>query len=337
MQYLNKAKFSVSTYFTDKQSDEVTNMIQSNSDRFYSLSSSLEDICQQIHSDALDVLIFTDIGMCSTVDKIAALRLAPVQCLAWGHPITSGLPTIDYFLSSVLMEPEDGDSHYTEQLIRLPGIGIPYPKPTLPEAILSREYFQLSNTDIVYLSCQSLYKYLPQFDFVFSAIASQIPRSKFVFIQSLHSPEVTKIFQNRLADAFAGYDLDWQCHCCFVSRLQSQEYFSLNLVSDIYLDTIEWSGGNTTLEAIACGLPIVTTPGTFMRGRHSSAMLQQMGIGDTIGKDISEYIAIAVRLGLDLQFRQQIKSMLQEQHPLLYDDRRGVLMLEELLEKWAKA
>jgi len=33
------------------------------------------------------------------------------------------------------------------------------------------------------------------------------------------------------------------------------------LLADIYLGTIEWSGCNTTLEAIACGLPIVTFPG----------------------------------------------------------------------------
>ena len=39
--------------------------------------------------------------------------------MAWGHPETSGLPTIDYFLTSALMEPEDGDDHYTERLVRL--------------------------------------------------------------------------------------------------------------------------------------------------------------------------------------------------------------------------
>jgi len=51
------------------------------------------------------VLLYSEIGM----DGVAAqlLRLAPVQCNNWGHPVTSGFPSLDYFLSSALMEPED--------------------------------------------------------------------------------------------------------------------------------------------------------------------------------------------------------------------------------------
>ena len=52
--------------------------------------------------------------------QLAAQRLAPVQCNSLGHPETSGLPTIDYFLSSDLMEPLDAARHYTERLVRLP-------------------------------------------------------------------------------------------------------------------------------------------------------------------------------------------------------------------------
>ncbi len=56
----------------------------------------------------------------------------------WGHPITSGLPTIDYFISSELMEPAQGDNHYSEKLIRLSNLGIAYAKPSLPPQIKTR-------------------------------------------------------------------------------------------------------------------------------------------------------------------------------------------------------
>ena len=70
--------------------------------------------------------------------QLAALRLAPIQCVTWGHPVTSGLPTVDYFLSSELMEPKDGQDHYSERLIRLPGIGVCYAKPVIPRPLLNK-------------------------------------------------------------------------------------------------------------------------------------------------------------------------------------------------------
>ena len=48
--------------------------------------------------------------------KLGCLKLAPIQMTSWGHPDTSGLPTIDYFLSSELMEPENAQENYTEKV-----------------------------------------------------------------------------------------------------------------------------------------------------------------------------------------------------------------------------
>ena len=56
--------------------------------------------------------------------NLAAQRLAPVQCSSWGHPETSGFPTIDYFLSSELMEPRNGKDHYSEELVLLPNLSV---------------------------------------------------------------------------------------------------------------------------------------------------------------------------------------------------------------------
>jgi len=331
IEHLDRNYFDVYVYFTGKKSDRFTTQIASYCQHFYHIFSSIEAVIQQIIKDSLDVLIFTDVGMSPTVDRMAALRLAPVQCLAWGHPITSGMDTIDFFLSSALMEPPDGADHYTEKLVLLPGISITYKTPLLPVVPKQRSEFNLTIDDVVYLSCQSLYKYLPQFDFVFPAIAQQVKRSKFVFIESLHSEEITELFQARLADAFQSYHLNYEDHCLFVQRLTPNDYLSLNLASDIYLDTIEWSGGNTTLEAIACNLPIVTTPGRFMRGRHSFAMLKQMGITETIGDDLNSYIDIAIRLGNDQQWRATIKAKMKERQNLLFDDRSPTDYLSSFL------
>ncbi|MGL1386152.1 hypothetical protein ACSTJO_00260, partial [Vibrio parahaemolyticus] len=71
----------------------------------------------------LNVAIFTDLGMGEIDLAISTMRIARRQYVSWGHPITSGSPQIDGFLSSEMAEPDDGQEHYVEQLVRLPGIG----------------------------------------------------------------------------------------------------------------------------------------------------------------------------------------------------------------------
>ena len=78
---------------------------------------------QAISDAAPHVLLYPEVGMDMIVGWLAAQRLAPVQCVAWGHPETTGMPTIDYFLSSDFMEPPDAATHYTESLVRMPHLG----------------------------------------------------------------------------------------------------------------------------------------------------------------------------------------------------------------------
>lgn len=334
LKYCNKDKFEVYCYHMGAPTDAITQQFQACSDRFHHIYSNgnLEAVCQQIVTDNLHILVFPDIGMEPQTTLIAGLRLAPVQCMAWGHPVTSGLPTIDYFLSSELMEPEKPQTHYSEKLVPLPNISLCYEKPTIPKATKSRLDFNLREDAVVYLSCQSLFKYLPQFDYIFAAIAQQVPQAQFAFIASPTSA-ITEKFQARLQRAFANFGLNSEDYCVFVPKQDWISYLNLNLVSDIFLDTFSWSGGNTTLEAIACGLPVVTCPGEFMRGRHAYGILTMMGITETIAQNESEYIEIAVHLGLDTNWRQDIVQKVYESHRWLYEDKTCVAALEEFYEK----
>ncbi|MEG3436777.1 tetratricopeptide repeat protein [Pannus brasiliensis CCIBt3594] len=329
--YRDRQQFEVYSYSIDINGtiDDSTREYWHLSDRFYSFdqSQTIDTISRQIISDRLHILVYLDIGMDARTTPLAGLRLAPVQCVTWGHPITSGLPTIDYFLSSELMEPEDGDSHYREKLIRLPNLSIAYPKPNLPETQKTRSEMGLKEGSIVYLNCQTLFKYLPQNDDIFPRIARKVPRSQFVFIAH-QSDFVTRCFEERLIKAFDSFGLNWHEYGTIVPKLDQSNYFFLNLLSDIYLDNLSWSGGNTTLEAIACHLPVVTCPGEFMRGRHSAAILRMLGIPETIARDKEQYIEIAVRLGLDPEWRQEIKNKTRQNEDRVFDDRTGITELE---------
>ncbi|MBD2384163.1 O-linked N-acetylglucosamine transferase, SPINDLY family protein [Cylindrospermum sp. FACHB-282] len=321
LRYCDRQNFEIYCYYTGNEPDAVTQEFQNYSDVFHHIPYNLSAACEQIIADKLHILVFPEIGMNPQTMQMAGLRLAPVQCVAWGHPVTTGLPTIDYFLSSELMEAENAQEHYSEKLIRLPNIGVSYPKPYIPPVVKNRSDFQLLDDSVIYLSCQAPFKYLPQYDFIFAEIALRVPQAKFVFLRGT-------LLKPRLQHAFAAVGLNSEDYCVFLSIPERLDYLMINLLSDVYLDTFTWSGGNTSLEAIACHLPIVTCPGEFMRGRHTDSFLKMLGVTDTIAKNEAEYIEIAVKLGLDPAWKSSIIEKMSQNCDRLFDDKVCVTGLE---------
>jgi len=324
----NRVEFEIFCYHIGNKTDAMTEMFKQQSDHFYQIGGRVEAAAKQIASDRLDILVFTDIGMNAPATQLAGLRLATVQCKGWGHPITTGLPTIDYYLSSDLMEPQNAQNHYSEKLIRLPNLALAYKKPGIPEDPKPRTEFGIKKDAFVYLISQSLFKLLPQYDAVYPRIGLKVPDAQFVFI-SHRDPHISKRFKCRLSRAFGEFGLSFDESCVFLPRLNHPDFLALNCVCDVLLDTFAWSGGKTTLEGISCGLPVVTCPGKFMRGRHAFAMLTIMGLTETIAASKSDYIDIAARLGLDKQYYGNIKRRIRENQTKLYDDRTCVTALEE--------
>ncbi|HEY9852599.1 MAG TPA: tetratricopeptide repeat protein [Leptolyngbyaceae cyanobacterium] len=328
----DREKFHISCYYTNNQIDEYTQQYQISCDNFYHIPDNLEAICQQIIGDRIHILVFLDIGMVPQMTQLAALRLAPIQCAAWGHPVTTGLPTIDYFLSGDFMEPENAQQHYSEQLIRLPNIGISYSKPIIPAPTKTRFDFNLKENAVIYISCQSLFKYLPQYDYIFPSIAQQVPQAQFVFLSQLPAP-INQQFRQRLHRAFAEFGLDSEQYCIILPRQTHIDYWHLNLVSDVFLDTFRFTGFLTTLESIACRLPIVTCPGEFMRSRQSYGILKMLGISETIAQNEAEYIEIAVKLGLQPEWRHSIVKRIGNYQEFLYEDKACIEALEAFFEQ----
>ncbi len=327
---LDRDIFEVHFFYTGKKSERETANLRRSADFFHDGRCSDTALIDTIRSKCLDVLIYTDIGMSPRIQVLAALRLAPVQCSAWGHPVTSGLPTIDFFLSSELMEPEDGDDHYSESLIRLPNLSICYTPPDPQPAHLGDHGRDADPHGPAYLCSQSLFKLLPQHDEIYPRIALKVGKCKFWFIQ-YSSQHVTDYFYNRLDRAFKAHGMNVGDYCTIFPKLSLAEFLSLNRKADILLDSIMWSGGNTTLEALFCDTPVVTMPGPMMRGRHSYAMLKMMGIDETIARDIDEYIDIAAGLGADIAWRNNIVRQINNNKHLMYNDSQSVDGLQQFI------
>lgn len=330
LEQLDRNLFSIHCFYTGEVTDMATESARSLADHFHQ-DCDVDSIATTLHDGGFDVLIYPGIGMDTVTLKLAALRLAPVQCASWGHPVTTGMPTVDYYISSDLMEPADADRHYSEKLVRLPNLSI-WCEPAgsngrIPSSLLIPG---AGKDDVMFLCCQNILKYLPGHDAVFPEIAKRSENARFVFIASPIS-ELTKKFAARLDFAFKSHGLNASDHVIMLPQLNGDDFSALNARADIFLDSIEWSGCNTIFESLPFNKPIVTMPGSFMRGRHAYALLKMIGVEDTIAADVDDYISIAARLGNDRIWRNEISAKMSIRKHSAYQDRECIAGLERFL------
>jgi protein O-GlcNAc transferase len=330
---LDRRRFRLFGYHTDGETDAVTARARALCERFVQGPLPIERWRAEIAADAPHVLIYPEIGMHPVSAQLAALRLASAQCSSLGHPETSGFPSIDYFLTSGLMEPVDGQAHYTETLVRLPNLSVHCdPIDKAPRSLIRRELGMRASACVFWCG-QSLFKFLPQHDEVFPRIAREAGDCQFAFVEYPHSPRVTELFRQRLDRAFAAFGLNAQDHCLILPRLDQDRYIAANGLADVFLNTLEWSGFNSALEALAYDVPIVMVKGALMRGCHASALLEMMGVTATIGATIDDYVAIAVRLAGDPIWRAEIRGKISALKQAVYRDRACITALEDFLDR----
>lgn len=333
---LERPRFKVYGYHVGQTRDAETVAAAFMCDRFVHGLTSLDQCRKEILADAPHVLIYPGLFMDRLTHQLAAQRLAPIQCNALGHPETSGMDTVDYAISSELMEPEDAAEHYSERLIKLPNLAVYYNELFSQKVIHNRAELGLNPDSIIFWCGQSLYKYLPQYDSVFAEIAEQVSSCQFAFLQN-KSEGVTKQFEKRLTNAFRQKGLRYCDHCTILPRLNFHEYVSAIGYCDIILDSIGWSGNNSTMESLKHNLPVVTFEGSLMRGRHTAAILRMMGARETIATTVDDYISIAVRLGNSPSQRKAISHYMKENKHRVFCDRTCISALEEFLDSVARS
>lgn len=332
---LDRARFHLVGYHTGTICDRETEAANALCDRFVQGPLTIAAWRDEIAADAPHVLIYPEIGIDPIAVQLAAQRLAPVQCNSWGQPTTSGFPTLDHYLSSDLMEPPGAEAHYTERLVRLPNLSIYYEPPDDGamgvSPLLARAELGLRPDAVAYWSSQTLAKYLPRYDELFPRIAREVGDCQFVFLEFPKGRHVTELFRQRLDRAFARYGLDAARHCVVLPRLSEPKFRAALGCCDVILDSVGWSGCNSTLESLGHHRPIVTLPTDLMRGRHTMAILRCMQVTDTIAASADDYVALAVRLARDRAWRETISAKIAANKHRVYRDRSCIDALEAFL------
>jgi protein O-GlcNAc transferase len=307
--------------------DSFRAIIEESSDKTIDLPANTLLASEIVLKENLDVLLYPDIGMSSFTYQLALSRLSPIQITSWGHPNTTGLSTIDYFISSSLVESEDAQDYYTEQLVCLSRLPCIYKAPRREAGSASKQHLKELPHDRVLVGIpQSLFKFHPDYDQILERIALEVPTAYFVLIEGLQ-----KLQTERLKTRWMKKAPTVARNSVFLPRMNHDQYLELLDQMDLLLDPFYFGSGNTFYESMAVGTPLITMPGKFMRSRIVAGGYRQMQLSDApVASSPDEYVKWCGRLAESKELRERLKvSIRKAAHEHLFNDKR---IGDELLE-----
>lgn len=311
--WLRDAGFEVVVYQLGPRRDAETARMAAAASRFHYIDEAtpLGSVAEQLRAESAGLVLYPELGMDSRLYPLAALRLARRQAMAWGHPVTSGLRSLDACFSCAEMEPADAAQHYIEPLRLLPGLGVDYRRPPLPPPA-SRAELGLPERGPLLLAPQSLFKLHPDNDPLYAELLQRLPQASLLLFDD--RPAWREALTQRLQRA--GIDtarLHW------LTTGSRARYLQINAACDLMLDSRHFSGGNASLDALQAGLPVLTTPGRFMRGRQTAAMLGRIGLRERLCVDDPAQLADRAVELIESGEAQALRSALPQRLPDLFE------------------
>ncbi len=330
LERLDPQRFEVHAWHLGAVHDDLTARIAAGVHAFHACADTpLEALASTIRAARLDVLVHLEIGLDGRQHVLGSLRLAPVQCAAYGHPVTTGLHGIDIFLGADAAEPADAASHYRERLERLPALGVAFAPPPAPGdgGWLPREPGRP-----LLLCLQTLFKLVPAFDDLLARIIAATD-AMVVFFES--PAALGERFLARAGARLAAEGLDPARHLVVLHRRSHGDYLGGVAAADLVLDSTVFCGGATSLDALSVGTPMVTLEGRFMRARQGAAMLRLIGADELVAHTPDDYVRIAVELCRDEARRRHWRAHLLRRAPELFDRADALPAFEAFLERAA--
>lgn len=311
LKHINRNSFETILYNTSPHSTAEAETAKALVEQYHH---GLTNWVQQAVNDQPDCIFYPEITMDLITVQLATLRLAPLQIAGWGHPITSGLPTIDLYCSGELLERPDADRDYSERLIRLPGVGACSVLPQVTALQPDPQCLDIPSDRTItrFLICQQAAKLDPSFDTIYPRIALAAPLCMFWFVRDNRASWASTRLVERLHNAFRACGLKASEYIRFVDWLPGEQFLGLLDCMDVYLDTPAFSGYTTAWQALHRGLPVITLEGRFMRQRLAAGLLRRIGITGTIAMDIDDYVLKAAALATNAELRAKLCDYLKQ-------------------------
>jgi protein O-GlcNAc transferase len=324
---LDPKRFDVRVWYSGGVRDASTEQIAAKVAAFEYVSEDALTTAGKIRDAQLDVLVYAETGMDPRHHVLGVLRLAPVQCVLYGHPVTSGLPNMDHYISAAALEPENATAHYREKLELLPGLGACPERP--PVAGDGAWLDQYADGGQIALCLQNHLKLVPAFDAVLAQIAKRSGARIGFFVRN---SGVAGHFRKRIEAEFRRHGLDPARSLAFLPAKDHAGYLGGVKRAALVLDSPWFSGGATSLDALSVGTPVLTWQGEMARGRQTLAMLRLMEVDGLVAADESDYAAKAVALLGDQSALRVLRERITQRNAMLFEHADVIAAFEKFLD-----
>lgn len=263
---------------------------------------SASHVANEIVARAPDIVFHLGVGMSNHVIALASLRLAPIQCVSYGHTATTMSPVIDYVIL-----PDDfvgSEDRFTEKVLRLPQQAIPYAAPAQGEPPIPPRPVVDPDPEVLRI-----------------AVPASVMKLNAPFLKALAeierraSRKVEFAFFPLAAVGLGHYYLDQEAKRLLPSALVFPEasrpvYLERLGECAFFLCPFPYGNMNSIIDAMIMGVPGVCLDGEEAHAHADVAIFRRLGLPDELATaDLEAYVTAAVRLIDDKDWRAHCRDI----------------------------
>lgn len=313
-------------YDTGNRADDWTSILTSRVAKSGRLYSDLEASRNQIAEERFDAIFYPEIGVDPLAYYLSFARLAPFQFTTAGSPWSTGHSNVDVYVSGKDMETDESDSHYSERLFLTNSPLFIFEKGTA--ALSSRESFGLPENKRIYFCPQPAMKIHPHFDATLNEILDLDPDGVVVFIAG-KDRKLAELLNQR----FNRFMPDKVNRIFTLGFLSYEKYLGLCSCVDVGLDTHYFGGGNSSLDMLSVGTPVITWPQDVLKGRITHSLYVTMGMKGLSVDSRDDYAKLAVSIAQNSDMRHTFSKEIEAKSDVLFMNRGVIGEFKDLIRR----
>jgi predicted O-linked N-acetylglucosamine transferase (SPINDLY family) len=272
----DRTRFTVYCYAQIRYDDEKTSMFRTNCDQWRDITSmSDDDSVELIRKDQIDILVDCAGHMAGNRLGIFARHSAPVQISGFGYPATTGLPSIDYYITDAICEPVDRTERSVEKYLRMDNGFFTWIPPVDAPDCAPLPF--LKNKFVTFGSLHTTARLNWEVVRLWADLMNKCDNSRIILFRTTLTDSITRC----LVQWFEEGRVDRE-RITFSKTVPSGHYLSIYDQIDLSLDTFPWSGHITACESLWMGVPVITFKGDTHASNMVSSLMNRIGLGDFV-------------------------------------------------------